>query len=228
MLFTEAVERTLRSVKIRRRRVKMKEEEKIFRGMLFAPNVPELREKKHRAHRLSQEYNQTFEDDVNERNRILAELLAEMGEGTSMLGPIYFHYGCHTKVGVHCFMNFNFTVQDDACVTIGDYNHFGPNVTIVTPMHPLIAEERREIVCSDGVGRLLCYAKPVKIGSTCWFGANVTVCPGVTIGDNCVIGAGSVVTHDIPDNSLAVGVPAKVVRQITDKDSIRYMFDELY
>ena len=206
----------------------MTEEERIFRGMLFASEEPELVEKKLKAHHLSQEYSLTFEEDNENRKRILHELLAEIGDGTFMLGPIRFHYGCHTKIGAHCFMNFNFTVQDDALVTIGNNNNFGPNVTIVTPMHPMIAEERRGMICSDGVERFLCYAKPVTIGNDCWFGANVVVCPGVTIGDNCVIGAGSVVTRNIPPNSFAAGVPAKVIRAITAADSIRKIFDEIH
>lgn len=206
----------------------MNEEERILKGMLYAPEEPELVKKKRRAHNLSQEYSLTFEDDKETRNKILAELLAEIGEGTFMLGPIRFHYGCHTKIGAHCFMNFNFTVQDDALVTIGDHNNFGPNVTIVTPMHPMLGEERRALVCSDGIERHLCYAKPVTIGNDCWFGANVVVCPGVTIGDNCVIGAGSTVTRDIPANSFAAGVPARVIRPITAKDSIRNVFDEIH
>ena len=100
--------------------VMMTEEERIFSGMLFASEEPELIEKKLKAHRLSQEYSQSFEEEAEKRNRILKELLAEIGEGTFMLGPIRFHYGCHTKIGAHCFMNFNFTVQDDAMVTIGN------------------------------------------------------------------------------------------------------------
>ena len=111
----------------------MTEEERIFRGELFASEEPELVEKKRRAHRLSQKYNETFEDDAEVREAILRELLGELGEGVCMLGPVRFHYGCHTRVGNHCFMNFNFTVQDDALVTIGDHCNFGPNVTIVTP-----------------------------------------------------------------------------------------------
>ncbi len=206
----------------------MTEEERIFTGMLFASEEPELVEKKLKSHRLSQEYSMTFEEDADIRNRILHDLLAEVGEGTFMLDPIRFHYGCHTRVGAHCFMNFNFTVQDDAPVTIGDHNNFGPNVTIVTPMHPMLAEERRGMICSDGVERFLCYAKPVTIGNDCWFGANVVVCPGVTVGDNCVIGAGSVVTRDIPSNSFAAGVPARVVRTITEKDSVRNIFDDIH
>ncbi len=92
----------------------MTEEERIFKGELFASEVPELVAKKLKAHRLSQEYSNLFEEDTAERERILHDLLATVGEGTFMLGPIRFHYGCHTRVGSHCFMNFNFTVQDDA------------------------------------------------------------------------------------------------------------------
>jgi len=204
----------------------MTEEERIDKGLLFASEVPELAAKKEKAHRMSQEYNALYETDREAREAILRELLGSVGEGTCMLGPIRFHYGCHTTVGERCFMNVNFTVQDDARVSIGNDCNIGPNVTIVTPLHPLLAKERRGILCQDGVERYLCYAKPVRIGNDCWLGANVVVCPGVTIGDNCVIGAGSVVTKDIPADSLAVGVPARVVRQITEADSVRNLFPE--
>ena len=120
------------------------------------------------------------------------------------------------------FGNFNLTVQDDAEVTIGDHCDFGPNTTIVTPVHPMLADERLAIMTADGEARRLCYAKPVHIGNNCWFGASVTVCPGVTIGDNCVIGAGSVVTRDIPADSFAAGVPCRVIRKLGDADSMRH------
>ena len=114
----------------------------------------------------------------------------------------------------------NLTIQDDAHVTIGDDCNFGPNLTIVTPVHPMLPEERRFMLDKDGIKRHLCYAKPVVIGKDCWFGANVVVCPGVTVGDNCVIGAGSVVTRDIPPNSFAAGNPCRVIRDITESDTM--------
>lgn len=207
-------------------RITMTEEERIFSGGLFSSEEPELIAKKQKAHRLSQEYNNLLEEDREAREQILRQLLDEVGEGTVFLGPIRFHYGCHTKVGSHCFMNFNFTVQDDTKVTIGDHCNFGPNVTR-HPLHPMLPDERRSLLCEDGIERFLCYAKPVSIGSNCWFGANVVVCPGVTIGEGCVIGAGSVVTKDIPPLTFAAGVPARVIRPITPADSIRNQFSEL-
>ena len=118
-------------------------------------------------------------------------------------------------------------MQDDGEVTIGDHCDFGPNVTIVTPVHPMIASERKAIRTAGGEVKRLCYAKPVHIGNNCWFGAGVTVCPGVTIGDDCVIGAGAVVTRDIPAGSFAAGVPARVIRPITEADSMRHKPDIL-
>ena len=203
------------------------EEEKIQAGILFCPADPELVAIKRRTHNLSVDYNKTHEDEVEKREAILREILGEMGEGLYMQGPITFHYGRHTKIGKNVFINFNFTVQDDGEVTIGDHCDFGPNVTIVTPVHPMIASERKVIRTAGGEVKRLCYAKPVHIGNNCWFGAGVTVCPGVTIGDDCVIGAGAVVTRDIPAGSFAAGVPARVIRPITEADSMRHKPDIL-
>ena len=196
------------------------EEKKILAGTLFAPGDPELRMLKLKAHKLNQDYNRLYEDETQQRTAILQELLGEIGEGTFLQGPITFHYGCHTKIGRNVFINFNFTVQDDALVTIGDDCSFGPNVTIVTPVHPMLPGERKAMLDKDGNEKHLCYAKPVSIGHDCWLGANVVVCPGVSIGNNCVIGAGSVVTRDIPNNSFAAGNPARVIRPITEADSM--------
>lgn len=204
------------------------EEERALNGLLFDPGAPELVAKKAKAHRLSQMFNNLFEEQQEERCVILRELLGELGDRSLFHGPLRFHYGCHTRIGRNCFFNFNLTIQDDSAVTIGNDCNFGPNVTIVTPVHPMLANERRLLKCSDGVERHLCFAKPVTIGDDCWVGANVVICPGVTIGNGCVIGAGSVVTRDVPPDSFAAGNPARVIREITEKDSIYLKFDEIY
>ena len=200
----------------------MKEEEKIFAGQFFCPGHPDLKAIKLRCHNLCSAYNATLEDETEKRNAIVHQIFGDFGEGSFVQGPLQIHYGTHTHIGKSFFGNFNLTIQDDAPVTIGDRCNFGPNVTIVTPMHPIIAEERLVLKTKDGREIRVCYAKPVTIGNDCWFGANVVVCPGVTIGDNCVIGAGSVVTKDIPSNSVAVGNPCRVQRTITEADSMKY------
>lgn len=203
------------------------EEDKIMAGILFSPADPELKAIKLKTHNLNVDYNSTHEDETEKRSAILCQIIGEFGEGGFIQGPIAFHYGKHTKIGKNFFGNFNLTIQDDAEVTIGDNCNFGPNVTIVTPVHPMLPNERREMMTANGEKKHLCYAKPVHIGHDCWFGASVTVCPGVTIGDNCVIGAGSVVTRDIPANSFAAGVPCRIIREITEVDSMKYKPDIL-
>lgn len=199
----------------------MTEAEKLKAGILFCPGDPELKAIKLKTHKLNQDYNALYEDEADKRKEILSEIIGSVGEGTFLQGPITFHYGKHTHIGNRVFINFNFTVQDDAEVTIGDDCNFGPNVTIVTPCHPMLPDERKAIRCEDGSIKRLCYAKPVKIGHDCWFGANVVVCPGVTVGDNCVIGAGSVVTKDIPSGTFAAGNPCKVIRELGEADSMK-------
>ena len=201
----------------------MNEEAKIKAGILFSPADPQLKVMKLRAHKLNLDYNRLYEDEVEAREAIIHQIVGHIGEGSFFQGPVTFHYGVHTSVGKRCFFNFNLTVQDDAAVTIGDDCNFGPNVTIVTPIHPMVAAERREMLNSEGQRVHLCYARPVTIGNDCWLGAGVIVCPGVTIGDGCVIGAGSVVTKDIPANSFACGVPCRVVRPITEADSMAHL-----
>lgn len=200
----------------------MSEEQRIFDGLLFNPGHPDLKKIKLNAHKLSHQYSDTYEDQVEERGALLGELIGSMGERCFLQGPIFFHYGLHTEIGDHFFANYNLTVQDDAKVKIGNHTSFGPNVTIVTPVHPFIASERRQMIDQHNVPNSLCYAKPVTIGNDVWLSANVTVCGGVTIGDGCVIGAGSVVTQDIPPHSFAAGVPCKVIRPITESDSMRF------
>lgn len=203
----------------------MSEEEKLLNGTLFCPGDPELKAIKLRCHNLCSEYNRTFEDETEKRSALVHQIFAAFGEGSFVQGPIQIHYGTHTRIGNRFFGNFNLTIQDDAPVEIGDDCNFGPNVTIVTPVHPMLPDERKKLYDENGVPRRVCYAKPVKIGNDCWFGANVVVCPGVTIGENCVIGAGSVVTRDIPENVVAVGNPCRVLREINEHDREYYFRD---
>lgn len=189
-------------------------------GIMFSPGEDWRTAIKRKTHALNLKYNVLDDDMRDERNAILKEILGEFGENVYFQGPITFHYGKHTKVGKNTFINFNFTCQDDAEVTIGENCNFGPNVTIVTPLHPMLANERDSLMCPDGVARRLCYAKPVHVGNSCWICANVTILPGVTIGDNCVIGAGSVVTHSVPANSFAAGNPCRVIRMLGEADSL--------
>lgn len=200
----------------------MKEEEKIKAGILFCPGDSELKAIKRKTHNLNVDYNQTYEDETEKRTAILSEIIGEMGENGFIQGPVTFHYGKHTRIGKNFFGNFHLTIQDDAEVVIGDNCNFGPNVTIVTPIHPMLASERRMMLTPEGEKKKLCYAKPVHIGNDCWLCANVTVCSGVTIGDNCVIGAGSVVTRDIPSNCFAAGNPCRVIRELTEADSMEH------
>lgn len=201
----------------------MNEDERRAKGLLFSPADPELKAIKLRTHNLNIDYNKTYEQETEKREKILSEIIGSLDEGSFLQGPIYFHYGIHTAIGRNFFANFNLTVQDDAEVTIGDNCNFGPNVTIVTPIHPMLPDERYIMLDAEGNKKHLCYAKPVHIGNDCWFGASVTVCPGVTIGDGCVIGAGSVVTRNIPPHSFAAGVPCRVIRTLTESDSIERM-----
>ena len=197
-----------------------REEEKIFAGELFAPGDPELVAIKLRSHLLCQEYSATREDETQRRAALLEEIFDQIGEGSRIQGPLFVHYGKHTRIGKRFFGNYDLTIQDDGLVTIGDDCDFGTGVTIVTPLHPLVPEERFRVLDREGRPARLCYARPVTIGSGVWLGANVTVCPGVTIGDGAVIGAGSVVTRDIPPRVVAVGNPCRVLREITEADSI--------
>lgn len=198
----------------------MTEDEKRAAGLLFFPMDPALKAIKLRTHKLNINYNAAYEDETEKRAAILGEMLGGLGEGSFLQGPVTFHYGKHTKIGKNVFINFNLTVQDDAEVVIGDGCDFGPNVTIVTPVHPMLAAERKRMRNERGEEVRLCYAKPVHIGKNCWICANVTILPGVTVGDNCVIGAGSVVTRDIPSDSFAAGNPARVIRRLTEADSM--------
>ncbi len=199
----------------------MNEKEKMLTGKIYDPTDEELTKLRTKAHRLSQRYNTLFEDDEL-RDTVIDELIPNKGKGVYLQGPVYFDYGVFTSFGENCYANFNFTVLDVCPVNIGNNVFFGPNCSLMTPMHPFRWQERNIKFKEDGTAYGDEYAKPINIGDNCWIAANVVITGGVTIGEGCVIGAGSVVTRDIPANSLASGNPCKVIREITEKDSIKY------
>ena len=198
----------------------MTEKERMLAGKLYDPNEAELLDLRKNAHNLCKRYNDTFEDETEEREKVLSALLPNRGDGTYLQGPVYFDYGIFTRVGKNFYANFNFTVLDVCPVTIGDDVYVGPNVSILTPKHPLRWQERNAYKSEKGYTTDREYGAPVTIGDNCWIAGNVTILAGAKIGSGCVIGAGSVVVKDIPDNSLAVGNPCRVVRTITEKDSV--------
>lgn len=198
----------------------MTETEKMLAGKLYVPADPELVRRSGTAHRLCKEFNDTLDTEREKRAQLLRQLLPHMGEGTFLQGPIQFDYGIYTTFGTNCYANFNLTVLDSCPVVIGDNVMLGPNCSLMTPIHPLLPAQRNLRRREDGTLYDLEYARPITIESDCWIAANVTVCGGVTIGRGCVIGAGSVVTRDIPAGTLAAGNPCRVIRPITEQDSV--------
>ncbi len=198
----------------------MREYDRMIAGELYNPSEPELVALRTRARKLFKRYNDTTEDEQEERQKLLHELFGSHGQFIYCEPPLRFDYGIHTHVGDCFFSNFNFVVLDVAPVNIGKQCFIGPNVSLVTPVHPLVAEDRIMRSTPDGGKMDYEYAKPITIGDNVWLASNVVVCGGVTIGDNTVIGAGSVVTRDIPANVLAAGNPCRVIRPITEKDRL--------
>ena len=199
----------------------MTETEKMFGGLIYDPFSEGMPEARTRAHLLCRMYNGTTESDETRRKEILDELMPDRGEGVYLQGPIYFDFGTHISMGRNSYANFNFTVLDEGRVTIGESVFIGPNVSLLTPIHPLRWQDRNSFF-NERTGSVtnLERAGSIVIGDNCWIGGGATVCPGVTIGSGCVIGAGSVVTRDIPDNCLALGNPCRVVREITEADAL--------
>ncbi len=159
------------------------------------------------------DFNHTRPTELNVRQEILQSFFAEMGEDCYIEPPLHANWGKHTHLGKNVYANFNLTLVDDTHIYIGDYVMIGPNVTLATAGHP-IAPEYREKVAQFNI--------PVHIGRNVWIGANTVVLPGVTIGENSVVGAGSIVTKDIPSNVVAVGNPCRVLRAINERDRMYY------
>ncbi len=198
----------------------MTELEKMTAGKVYDPSDRELVKLRAEAHKLCAKYSATLETDDKKRAKILKKLLPNAAEGAYLQGPVYFDYGVNIKIGKNFYANFNFTVLDCCPVEIGDDVFVGCGVSLLTPVHPMRWQQRNARKKDDGTVFDYEYAKPIKIGNNCWLAGNVTVIGGVNIGDGCVIGAGSVVTRDIPPDSLAVGNPCRVIRKITEKDNL--------
>jgi len=181
------------------------EKEKMLAGELYNALDPQLSIERMNARLLIKQLNDSREDQVEERNQILKKLIPNAGKGLWLQPPFYCDYGYNIKVGDGVFFNFNCVVLDVAQVIIGSRTLIGPNVQIYTATHPMNYQER-----ATGLE----YAKPITIGEDVWLGGSVVICPGVTIGDRSVIGAGSVVTKDIPADVFAAGNPCKVIKLI--------------
>ena len=199
----------------------MREEDKIFAGYMFDPRKQELKDIKHRAHEACRRFNSMDEYDP-ERSRVIGDILGGKGGVYYFQGPVQINYGCHTFIGENFFANFNLTVMDDARIYIGDNVCFGPNVSLMATSHPLIAQERMGLD-DEGKTTMAEHAEEIHIGNNVWIACNAVVIGGVTIGDDVVIGAGSVVTKDIPSGYLAYGNPCRPVRRITEADSMKHL-----
>jgi len=185
------------------------QKEKMIAGDLYIASDPELAKDSHRGKRLSRLLNNTTEEDGELRTKILKQLFKKTGENIYIEPPFHIDYGSNTTIGENFYANYDCIFLDIAPITIGKNVMMAPRVGLYTAAHPIVAGIRNE---------QLEYGKPITIGGNVWIGANAIVNPGITIGNNVVIGSGSVVTKDIPDNSVAVGNPCRVLREINDDD----------
>lgn len=190
----------------------MTEREKLNKGLWYDANYDkELLDQREKAEELYFLLNLTPPQQAEKREEILAKLLPNKGRDVSISPPFYTDYGYNCYISDHTFINHNAYLMDGAPIRIGSYCFIGPNCGMYTAQHPLLAKDRNK-----GLER----ARPITIGNNVWIGADVTILPGITIGDNTVIGAKSVVTKDIPSGVVAMGNPCRVIREITDEDSI--------
>lgn len=182
------------------------EKERMLAGEMYDPLNAELTAARERARNLCQDLNASRDTEETLRRRILAELFGSGGDTVLMQPPFFCDYGTNTLLGERVFFNFNCVVLDVCQVRIGSFTLFGPAVQIYTATHPMNAELRRQRE----------FGKPIEIGADVWVGGGAIICPGVTIGSRTVIGAGSVVTKNLPDDVFAAGNPCRVIRVITE------------
>jgi maltose O-acetyltransferase len=183
----------------------MSEKEKMIAGQLYTADDPELAAASRQAYRLSREYEARYAVDLADARKVLEQLLGSVGADVHIKPPLYVDYGKYITVGAGTFVNYGLVALDVAAITIGRDVQIGPNVQLLTPTHPVEPEPRRAKLEA---------AKPIVIGDNVWLGGGAIVLAGVTIGDNSVIGAGAVVTRDVPANVVAVGNPARVIREL--------------
>lgn len=191
--------------------------ERMESGKLYRSDDPSLLEEQLRCNELVYDFNATRPSQADLRRELLGKIFADVGEGCWVEPPLRANWGSHTHLGDHVYANFNLTLVDDTHVYIGDSVMIGPNVTISAAGHPVDPDLRREVYQ---------YNLPIRIGENVWIGAGAVILPGVTIGKNSVIGAGSVVNRDIPENVVALGVPCRVLREIGPRDR-EFYFGEL-
>lgn len=195
----------------------MNNREKMLTGDLYLPDGDDVMKDQLLCLEKLYDYNATRPLEGEKRFKLLKEMFAEIGEDSYIEPPLHANWGGHhVHFGKRVYANFNLTLVDDSHIYVGDYTMIGPNVTIATAGHPILPELREKNYQ---------YNIPVHIGKNCWLGAGVVVLPGVTIGDNTVIGAGSIVTKDIPANVVAVGNPCRVLREINERDREYYFKD---
>ena len=178
-------------------------------GLIYTCDDEEMIKAQKEQMELLYDFNATRPSQMTQRNEIARQLLGEFGEDAYIEPPLHANWGCNTYFSAHAYANFNLTLVDDGEVHIGEHTMIGPNCVLATANHPILPELREKAYQ---------YNLPIRIGRNCWLGAGVIVVPGVTIGDNTVIGAGSVVTKDIPANVVAVGNPCHVLRPISEHD----------
>ena len=187
-------------------------------GILYNSGSEELLKVQAECLEKMYDYNATRPCEGEKRSALIKQMFAEVGENCYIEPPFHANWGgYHTHLGKNVYANFNLTLVDDTDIYIGDYTMLGPNVVLATAGHP---------VCPELRARAYQYNLPVHIGKNCWLGAGVVVLPGVSIGDNSIIGAGSIVTKDIPANVVAVGNPCRVMRPISEKDYEYYYRDK--
>lgn len=192
--------------------------DKMHTGELYLPGYEEIMRMQEKCLEKLYDFNRTRPSEYEKRMSMLREMFAEIGENCYIEPPFYANWGGkHIHFGNNVYCNFAVTMVDDTHIYVGDSTMIGPNVTIASAGHPILPELRKKTYQ---------YNMPVKIGKNCWIGAGVVIVPGVTVGDNTVIGAGSVVNKDIPSDVIAVGNPCRVLREINEHDREFYFKDK--